>query len=119
MVKIVSSKISDPRPRMNVALESDDGKTLANIIRGYVNIQRGPKTAILRMPVGELSGMIDVLTEAKSQLEANGYSTTEGSNEPMAAPTTRAGKHADEPAVEVPDDASSIPEAANPFAQQQ
>jgi hypothetical protein len=115
MAKILSSKVSDPRPRINITMTSDDDKTIAQITRGYVNVQRGPKTAILRMPVGELSGLIDVLVEARSQLEQNGYDTTAGSEEPLAAPTTRARHTADteDEAVEVPEDASSIP---NPFA---
>jgi hypothetical protein len=114
MAKTLSSKISDPRPRINVTMTSDDDKTIAQITKGYVNIQRGPKTAILRMPVGELSGLMDVMAEATKVLEANGYDTKAGSDEPIAPPMTR-GRHTDE-AVSVPDDASSID---NPFAHQQ
>lgn len=123
MAKTLSSKISDPRPRINVTMTSDDDKTIAQITKGYVNIQRGPKTAILRMPIGELSGLMDVLQAATTTLTENGYDTTTGSEEPIAPPMTR-GRHTDETVatddasqagVSVPDDASSIP---NPFAHQ-
>lgn len=91
MPKTIKSKISDPRPRINVTIQSDDEKTEAIVSKGYVNVQRGTKTAILRVPFGEVQGVIDLLTEAGSVLTENQYDISEGSNLPAGVvldPTT-------------------------------
>lgn len=100
MVKTISSSISDPRPRINVTLASDDDKTTSHIQKDFVNVQRGSKTAILRVPFGELSGVIELLQATAATLEQHGYDTTGGSDEPLAEPITRARHTA--PAVEAP-----------------
>lgn len=102
MVKTISSKVSDPRPRINIQLASDDERTTAVLTGGFVNVQRGVKTAILRMPYGEMDNLIDLLVASRDALSKHGYSTNETAAEAVEA-------------VDVPDDASSISQH-NPFA---